>query len=48
MSQLESIIWHVLGYAAMPVIFLFGFIAVSIGCLLLLNWMGVETVDTDA
>ncbi|GGA86062.1 hypothetical protein GCM10011369_30130 [Neiella marina] len=48
MSQLESVIWHVLGYAAMPTIFIFGFIGVAIGCLLLLNWMGVETIDTDA
>ncbi|PSW19590.1 TIGR02808 family protein [Photobacterium sanctipauli] len=29
MSTLESIIWHVLGYAAMPVIILSGFIAVA-------------------
>lgn len=47
MSQLESIIWHVLGYAAMPVIFLSGFIAVAIGCLFILKWMGVEPLDTD-
>ncbi|UXI00629.1 TIGR02808 family protein [Photobacterium sp. TY1-4] len=29
MSTLESIIWHVLGYAAMPVIILTGFAAVA-------------------
>ncbi|MDW6005360.1 TIGR02808 family protein [Vibrio mangrovi] len=30
MSTLESIIWHILGYSAMPVIILSGFIAVAI------------------
>ncbi|MDO6497586.1 TIGR02808 family protein [Photobacterium sanguinicancri] len=30
MSTLESIIWHVLGYAAMPVIILSGFAAVAV------------------
>ena len=29
MSTLESFFWHVLGYSAMPVIFLVGFIAVA-------------------
>ena len=29
MSTLESVIWHVLGYTAMPVIFIVGFIAVA-------------------
>ncbi len=29
MSTLESVIWHVLGYAAMPVIILSGFVAVA-------------------
>ncbi|MGY2572554.1 TIGR02808 family protein [Vibrio sp. C8] len=36
MSTLESVIWHVLGYSAMPVIILGGFVgvaAVSIGIL---------------
>jgi len=28
MSALESIIWHTLGYAAMPVIFFGGFLGV--------------------
>lgn len=28
MSALESIIWHTLGYAAMPVIFIGGFVGV--------------------
>ncbi|ELR65162.1 hypothetical protein C942_01734 [Photobacterium marinum] len=29
MSTLESIIWHTLGYAAMPVIILTGFVGVA-------------------
>lgn len=29
MSTLESIIWHTLGYAAMPFIILTGFVAVA-------------------
>ncbi|MBW8190971.1 TIGR02808 family protein [Neiella marina] len=47
MSQLESFIWHVLGYAAMPAIFLFGFIGIAVVCLFILKWMGVQPVDTD-
>ena len=36
MSTLESIFWHILGYSAMPVIFIVGFlITAAIGCLLL-------------
>ncbi|SDH00536.1 TIGR02808 family protein [Vibrio xiamenensis] len=30
MSTLESVIWHILGYSAMPVIILGGFTAVAI------------------
>lgn len=29
MSTLEYVIWHVAGYAAMPVIFLSGFVAIA-------------------
>ena len=36
MSTLESFFWHVLGYAAMPVIFIVGFIiSAVIFCFLL-------------
>jgi len=36
MSTLESVFWHVLGYSAMPVIFIVGFlITAAIGCFLL-------------
>ncbi|MBC7002038.1 TIGR02808 family protein [Photobacterium sp. BZF1] len=37
MSTLESIFWHVLGYAAMPVIILSGFAAVAVICVWLLS-----------
>ena len=37
MSTLENIFWHVVGYAAMPVIFLIGFIAVAAGSLWILS-----------
>ena len=36
MSTLEYVIWHVLGYAAMPVIILAGFIGVAVVCISLL------------
>ncbi|MBD8511809.1 TIGR02808 family protein [Photobacterium sp. WH77] len=37
MSTLESIIWHVLGYAAMPVIILTGFLMVAVVSLWILS-----------
>lgn len=37
MSTLESVIWHVLGYAAMPVIILAGFAGVAAMSLWLLS-----------
>ena len=37
MSTLENFFWHVLGYAAMPVIFLSGFLVVAAGSLWLLS-----------
>lgn len=37
MSSFESIIWHILGYAAMPVIILSGFIGVAVASILLLS-----------
>lgn len=33
MSTLEYIIWHILGYATMPVIIIAGFIAVAAVCI---------------
>ncbi len=37
MSTLEYVIWHVLGYAAMPTIILGGFVAVAAICVWLLS-----------
>jgi len=37
MSTLESIFWHVVGYAAMPARFIFGFLAVAAGSLWVLS-----------
>ncbi len=37
MSTLENVFWHILGYSAMPVIFLVGFIAVAAGSLWILS-----------
>ncbi len=37
MSTLESIIWHILGYSAMPVIILGGFLGVAIVSVWLLS-----------
>ncbi|PSJ48054.1 TIGR02808 family protein [Zobellella endophytica] len=39
MSALEKLIWNVLGYTAMPLIFLIGFIGVSVFTCLVLMWM---------
>ncbi|OYD23043.1 TIGR02808 family protein [Oceanimonas baumannii] len=39
MSAMEKLIWNVLGYTAMPLIFLFGFIAVSVVACLVLMWL---------
>ncbi|MBD1577347.1 MULTISPECIES: TIGR02808 family protein [Vibrio] len=37
MSTLEYVIWHVLGYAAMPTIILGGFVAVAVICIAILS-----------
>ncbi|RKF20208.1 TIGR02808 family protein [Alginatibacterium sediminis] len=37
MSSLESIIWHVLGYAAMPAILVFGYLGVTVVSLWILS-----------
>lgn len=39
MSTLEKLIWNVLGYTAMPVIFLIGFVGVSVFTCLILLWL---------
>ncbi|WP_279382279.1 TIGR02808 family protein [Oceanisphaera pacifica] len=38
--MLETLLWQVWDYSAMPLLFLFGFIGVSIGACLLLIWIG--------
>ena len=43
MSTLESIFWHILGYATMPVIFIIGFVAVAAASL----WILSKTADSD-
>jgi len=45
MSALESIIWHTLGYAAMPVIFLGGFIGVFVVATAILKMTGNKPVE---
>ncbi|RMF14501.1 MAG: TIGR02808 family protein [Gammaproteobacteria bacterium] len=42
MSALESLIWTILGYASMPVIFLFGFIATAVVACVMLDLMGYD------
>lgn len=42
MSALESLIWTILGYAAMPAIFLFGFAATAIVACIMLDLMGYK------
>jgi uncharacterized protein (TIGR02808 family) len=42
-STLENIFWHIIGYAAMPVIFIVGFIGVAVGSL----WLLAMTADKD-
>lgn len=37
MSTLESVIWHILGYTAMPFIILSGFAVVAAICMWLLS-----------
>ncbi|QQX82218.1 TIGR02808 family protein [Shewanella sp. KX20019] len=41
MSTLENVIWHVLGYSAMPVIILAGFTVVAVASI----WILSKTAD---
>ncbi|WP_188008217.1 TIGR02808 family protein [Photobacterium damselae] len=45
MSTLESVIWHILGYAAMPVIILSGFAVVAAICIWLLSLSKDKQID---
>lgn len=42
MSELEQLIWNVLGYSSMPFIFLFGFIATAIVAVFILKMFGAK------
>ena len=42
MSTLESVIWHVLGYAAIPVIVLSGIVVATLLYMLMLKIFGVN------
>jgi uncharacterized protein (TIGR02808 family) len=45
MSTLEYVIWHILGYAAMPIIILAGFIAVAVVCIGVLSMTKDKQLD---
>lgn len=45
MSTLEYVIWHILGYAAMPVIILGGFMAVAVVCISILAMTKDKHID---
>jgi uncharacterized protein (TIGR02808 family) len=46
-STLESIIWHVLGYAAIPVIVLAGLVGSTLVYFLMLKLLGQENAVND-
>ena len=45
MSELESIIWHTLGYLAMPTIFIAGFVGVFLVAIAILKVFGETAVE---
>lgn len=45
MSELESIIWHILGYLAMPSIFIGGFIVVFLVAAIILQLSGETPLE---
>jgi uncharacterized protein (TIGR02808 family) len=42
MSDLEQLIWNILGYSSMPFIFLFGFIATALVAVAILKVSGAK------
>ena len=42
MSDLEQLIWNILGYSFMPFIFLFGFIATALVAVVILKVFGAK------
>lgn len=45
MGELESFIWHVLGYSSMPVIFIGGFVGVFVVAAGILKMFGEAPVE---
>lgn len=45
MGTLEYVIWHILGYAAMPAIILGGFAAVAVVCIAILSFTKDKQID---
>ncbi|HCH00488.1 MAG TPA: TIGR02808 family protein [Vibrio sp.] len=45
MGTLEYVIWHILGYAAMPAIILGGFAAVAAICIAILSFTKDKQID---
>ncbi|PAJ73079.1 TIGR02808 family protein [Pseudoalteromonas sp. NBT06-2] len=46
MSALESMIWTVLGYLAMPTIFIIGFTGVAAVSLFVLKMLGAKSIHS--
>ncbi|ABM04517.1 hypothetical protein Ping_2811 [Psychromonas ingrahamii 37] len=44
MSELESVLWHIAGYAAIPTIFVAGFIGVSVAAIIVLKISGATPI----
>jgi uncharacterized protein (TIGR02808 family) len=44
MSELESVLWHILGYAAIPTIFIAGFIGVFFAAIVILKISGATPI----
>lgn len=45
MSTLEWLIWHILGYATMPVIFLTGFVGTALVACILMDIFNIPTTQ---
>ncbi|MBL4764811.1 MAG: TIGR02808 family protein [Colwellia sp.] len=47
MSELEQLIWNVLGYMSMPVIFITGFVGTALIAVAVLKMMGVKAAKPE-
>ncbi len=45
MSTLETLIWNILGYSAMPLIFLGGFAGTAFVACMLMDMLGIKSVE---